>query len=122
MAEEMIVLVRLFDLLAWLLPKSESFPRVHRHTVTRRMMDAALDAEEAVYFAQSHRARERLLALRNADAALDRLRLYLRLAHHWRWLSDGQYQHVSKMVAEVGRLLGGWLKRESARGARGPAT
>lgn len=39
-----------------------------------------------------------------------RLRLYLRLAHHWNWLSDGQYQHVSAMVAEIGRLLGGWLR------------
>lgn len=29
----------------------------------------------------------------------------------WRWLSDGQYRHVSAMVAEIGRLLGGWLKR-----------
>jgi len=40
-SEDMVVLARLFDLLAWLLPKSESFPRAHRHTVTRRMMDAA---------------------------------------------------------------------------------
>jgi hypothetical protein len=48
------------------------------------------------------------------DAALGRLRLYLRLAHHWHWLNDGQYQHVSSMLAEVGRLLGGWLKQAAA--------
>lgn len=46
-----------------------------------------------------------------ADAALDRLRLYLRLAHHWHWLNDGQYAHVSAQVAEIGRLLGGWIKQ-----------
>ena len=34
---------------------------------------------------------------------MNKLRLYLRLAHRWRWLSDGQYEHVSRMVAEVGR-------------------
>jgi hypothetical protein len=53
-------------------------------------------------------------ALRSADAALGRLRSYLRLAHRWGWLSDGQYAHVSAMVAEIGRLLGGWLRSERA--------
>ena len=41
-----------------------------------------------------------------------RLRIYLRLAHRWRWLSDGQYAHAGGMVAEIGRLLGGWLRSE----------
>jgi hypothetical protein len=53
-------------------------------------------------------------ALRRADAALNHLRLYLRLAWDWRWLNAGQYEHVSALVAEIGRLLGGWLK-QSAR-------
>jgi hypothetical protein len=28
-------------------------------------------------------------------------------------LSLGQYEHVSRMVAEVGRLLGGWYQSET---------
>ena len=42
------------------------------------------------------------------------MRLYLRLAHRWRWLSSGQYEHVSRMVAEIGRLLGGWIRQAAA--------
>jgi hypothetical protein len=114
MAEEMVVLSRVFDLLAWLLPKAERFPRIYRTTVTQRLMDAALDVQERLFDAQGRRAARRLEALQAADAALAKLRLYLRLAHHWRWLNDGQYRHVSQMVAEVGRLLGGWLKQASA--------
>jgi len=34
----------------------------------------------------------------------------LRVAHRWHWLTDGQYEHVSRLVAEIGRLLGGWIK------------
>jgi len=26
-------------------------------------------------------------------------------------LNDGQYRHVSVLAAELGRLLGGWLKQ-----------
>lgn len=110
MAEEMIILTRTFDLLAWLFPKLEHFPKPYRLTITQRMMDAALDFQEALFEAQSQGGSTRDRHLRQADAALNKLRVYLRLAHHWHWLNDGQYRHVSIMVAELGRLLGGWMK------------
>jgi len=37
MHDELIILTRCFDLLAWLVPKSETFPKVHRHTVVQRL-------------------------------------------------------------------------------------
>ena len=114
MAQDLVLLTRLFDLLQWLLPKAERFPRVHRHTVTLRLINAALDCQEAVFAAQSTRGTRRQSALQDADAALNRLRLYLRLAHDWHWLSDGQYTHASTLVAEIGKLLGGWIRQSRA--------
>ncbi len=113
MSEEMAVFTRMFDLLAWLLPKAESFPRLYRTTLTQRMMDAALDLQERLIEAQNRRGKARREALDLADDALSSLRVYLRLAHQWHWLNDGQYHHVSHMLAEVGRLLGGWIKQTS---------
>ncbi len=109
--EDMVIFARVFDLLEWLVPRGEGFPRKYRHTVTARLLGAALDLPEHLYSAQSRRAKPRATALSDADAALNRLRLYLRLAHRWRWLSDGQYEHVSRTVAEIGRLLGGWMRQ-----------
>ena len=113
MTQDLVLLTRLFDLLAWLLPKAEHFPRVYRHNVVQRLMNAALDCQEAVFAAQSSRDARRQTALQDADAALNCLRLYLRLAHQWQWLNDGQYTHVSLLVAEIGKLLGGWIKQSS---------
>ena len=110
MPNEMIILTRTFDLLAWLLPRSEGFPKVYRHTVTQRLINAALDFQEALFDANSQGGTTRQKHLRTADSHLNKLRLYLRLAHHWKWLNDGQYRHVSVMVAEIGKLLGGWMK------------
>jgi 16S rRNA U516 pseudouridylate synthase RsuA-like enzyme len=110
MSDNMILLTRTFDLLTWLVPKSESFPKAYRFTVTQRLMDATLDFQEALFDAQSQGGTTRLKHLRTADAHLNKVRLYLRLAHHLQWLNDGQYRHVSAMVAEIGRLLGGWIK------------
>jgi hypothetical protein len=120
LADEMLVFTRCYDLLTWLMPQAESFPRAFRFTVTRRLTDAALDLQERLFDAQSVRGEARRAALRAADAALGKLRLYLRLAHQWHWLNAGQYEHVSRLVAEIGRLLGGWLK-QAARDAQGGA-
>ncbi len=114
MSSEMVILTRTYDLLRWLLPKAERFPRLYRNTITHRLMSAALDFQEALLDAQAYDDKIRLRHLRQADAHLNKLRLYLRLAHGWGWLSSGQYEHVSAMVAEVGRLLGGWIKQTSA--------
>lgn len=110
MFNEMTILTRTYDLLTWLLPKAERFPKAFRHTVTQRLLDAALDFQEALFDAQSQGGTTRLRHLRNAEAQLNKLRVYLRLAHHWRWLSDGQYQHVSTIIVDLGRMLGGWLQ------------
>lgn len=111
MSSEMVIFTRSYDLLHWLLPKCDSFPRLYRSTVTQRLMDAALDFQEALLEAEAYRDKIRLRHLRAADVHLSKLRLYLRLAHQWGWLNAGQYEHVSRMVAEIGKLLGGWIRQ-----------
>ena len=111
MHEEMVIQSRTFDLLAWLLPMTNKFPRPFRFTVTQRLSLVALEFQEALILAQSSSGRERSKQLVICDARLTQLRLYLRLAHHWQWLNDGQYEHVSRMVSEIGKLLGGWIKQ-----------
>ena len=111
MSSEMVIFTRTYELLQWILPKSERFPKLYRNTVTHRLMSAVLDLQEALILAQTFTDKIRLRHLRDADAQLSKVRLYLRLIHQWRWLSQGQYLHVSRIVDEIGRLLGGWLKQ-----------
>jgi hypothetical protein len=98
----MVIFTRTYDLLKWLLPKIERFPKLYRSTVTQRLVGSALDFQEALFDAQAYTGNIRLR---------HKVRLYLRLVHDWGWLSPGQYEHVSRMVAEVGQLLGGWIKQ-----------
>lgn len=111
------IFTKTYDFLAWLVPLTNHFPRAHRHTVTRRLVDAALDFQERLVEANSLRGQARLQRLTVADAQLDKIRFYLRLAHHWRWLNAGQYEHAGRMVVELGRLLGGWQKLTRQQGA-----
>jgi hypothetical protein len=96
--EEMVIFTRTFDLLDWLLPATSHFPRVHRHTFTRRLLDAAFDLRERLEEANLRRGRARQERLERADEALILV---------GRWLlgrcSSGTVQSLSP--AAVARLL-----------------
>lgn len=47
--KDMIIFVRTFDFLSWLLPLTNHFPRAHRHTVTKRLLDSGFDFFERIY-------------------------------------------------------------------------
>ena len=102
---------RIDELLQWLLPKSERFPKSYRNTLTLRLMNTALDLNEATIHALRRRGRSRQSALQQADEALECLRSYLLLVFEWRWISIRQYEHVCGLLMEIGRLLGGWIKK-----------
>jgi hypothetical protein len=109
-AQEMPIFIRSYEFLSWLVPISNHFPRSSRFTFTQRLLNAAFDLSETLQSANLKRGTARKECLNEADLHLDKVRFYLRLAVRWQWLSPGQYQHAAKMVAEIGRLLGGWKK------------
>jgi four helix bundle protein len=106
----MIIFTRTYDFISWLLPLVEKFPKSQRFVVTARLQNAALDFQELIIEANARRGAKRLEKLESADSELLKARLYLRLCEKWEWISPGQYRHASGMVAELGKLLGGWIK------------
>ena len=110
MSEEMVIFPRTYDFLSWLIPLTMNFPRSQRFVITRRLQDAALNFQELIIEANARRSEKRSEKLHAADAELLKIRLYLRLCEKWHWITPGQYRHASEMVAELGRLLGGWIK------------
>ena len=104
---------RSYDLLRWLLPVAIGFPRSHRFVLAERIQRQALDFHE--YLIAAAKADSPTAQLRQADLALERLRFQLRLAHDLELLSHGQYRHGAELLAETGRLLGGWIKKDNSR-------
>ncbi len=108
----MLVHTRSRELLMWLLPHSGSWPRAHRHGLTQHVTARALALQDALIAARHGDALQRAASLREADIALDQLRQYLQLAWQSQWMSNGQYQHACRLTAEIGRLLGGWRRKQ----------
>lgn len=110
--QESPIFTRTYDLLQWLLHATENFPRSQRFVMAQRIQQTVFDLQEALLTAGVGGVGSRATGLEQADLALTKLRFYLRLSLDMRWLSLGQYEHVSRMVDEVGRLLGGWRRKE----------
>ncbi len=105
-----------YDLLHWLVPATLKFPRQQRFVGAVALQQGCQTLLLRLLEAQrSERPNMRLL---HADVALAQLRLNWRLAHDWHLVSPGQFEHGAKLMDEVGRLLGAWLKNARAASPR----
>ena len=102
--------VKTYDLLAWLIPHTLKFPKSQRFVLAKRIQDAVLDFNELIL--EASKLGGEIGVLRRADARLEAVRLYVRLSKDLKLFSIGQYEHCMGMVNEIGKLLGGWIKRE----------
>ncbi len=106
--KESPIFTKTFDLLSWLLPETVKFPRQHRFVLAEALQHTALLFQEQII--EASMADKPLPRLRDADVTLTKLRTYLRLARELGLLKFNQYEHGSRIVDEIGRLLGGWIK------------
>jgi hypothetical protein len=111
--KESPIFAKTYDLLLWLIPQTTTFPREQRFVLARRVQDVALTFQECLIEASAlakDNRRGKLACLAKADMELTKLRFHLRLCRDLELLNPGQHQHVSQMLDEVGRLLGGWVR------------
>jgi len=99
--------VKTYDLMAWLIPCTLNFPKRQRGVLARQVQQELFTFYSALVDAA--KSRDPLSHLRQADAALVKLRTYLRLCEELQLLSTRQYAHVCRLIRPVGNLLGGWL-------------
>src|SRR5262245_6065450 len=96
--QESPAFTRCYDLLRWLIPTTEKFPRSQRFVLARSLNNAALRLHERL--AEAVHGQQPIESLEQADVELTKLRTYLRLSHDLSILSLGSYEHGTRMVAE----------------------
>ena len=107
-SDDTSLFAKYYDLMAWLSPAVEKFPRSQRFLLANRLLDTAFACHAELIRARKVTGQARAQALLQADVDLETLRLQWRLAHETRCISTGQYEHGAKLMDEVGRMLGRW--------------
>ena len=103
--------VRTHDLILWMIPHVQKFPRAHRFGLGERVQRLLLDFQDSLVAAGKSRADARRASLQGADIQLEQLRVWIRISRELNLITLAQYEHVSRSISEVGRLLGAWIKQ-----------
>ncbi len=110
--QDLLVIKKEYDFSKWLLQHTGKFPKSYRFSVAAKLENAILDFIE--FSTVANMRKDKVPLLRKADEALARLRLLFRLSYELRFVNLKSYEFGSKQVNELGRLLGGWIKRPGA--------
>jgi four helix bundle protein len=103
------IFVKTETFMAWLFEHTAKFPRHERFRLAKRIEDSLFDFHAALIMATGSTDPKQHLS--HADAQLNLLRAYLRLAVELKYTTPKQYQHTAEHTSEIGRLLGGWMKK-----------
>lgn len=96
------------NLLIWLIPLLDQFPRNRRFTLGERLEAGLIDILELLVEAAYTKARQEVL--RQANLRLAVVRHLWRMAHELKTISGKRYAHGARLMDDIGRQIGGWLK------------
>ncbi len=103
--------LKTYDFILWLLEHTAKFPKSQRFVMAKRIEESALNFYDCLLRAVKVPA-EKSQTLQTAGFELERLKHYLRLSKDMGMLSLKHYEYSSAAVVEIGRMLGGWIKKD----------
>jgi len=110
MAEREDVLIKIYDLLLYLIPQLEKFPRSQKFLLADRIETKVLDIQENLIEAYYTTAQQKLPVLQRTNLRLEQLRYLIRLSHDLKFFTHDRYGLLSEKINEIGKMVGGWIK------------
>ncbi len=96
------------ELLVWLIPHLDHFPRARRFTLGERLETGLLTVLE--FLVEAAYSRDKRFALSRANRKLEINRHLWRLAYELQVISLKRYEYGAKCMDDLGRQIGGWLR------------
>ena len=110
MKQDFPIFVRWSDATDWILDTVEKFPKSVRFTISGRIGNMTLDVMEGII--EAIYTKDRSHILESLNLRIEKLRVMFRISYRRKYISRTQYEHVSEILDETGKMLGGWRKRQ----------
>lgn len=107
--KQLTILTKLHDMAKYAYLALAQFPKSEKFAIVvdiKRCMNVML--ERAIEASKKYHKKT---TLQEMDVELMKLRHYLRLSHELGFLPQRKYELWSEMVAEIGKMLGGWIRQ-----------
>jgi len=93
-----------------------SFPKTKRYTLGQKLDNTTLDIMELLFSIPA--CTNKIIILQRVSIKLDLLKILLRLAKDNQCLKEKEYILLQAKLAEIGRMLGGWIRSQNASDKR----
>lgn len=110
--DQMAIVEKYERVIAYLYPIAQSIPR--KHGVAREMFLQCLLSVPDLLF-QAGKSNQ-VSKIYTADAALAQLRFWMRFLFSIRTMTSHQVQVSQLLLAEIGAMIGAWIKRKQKQG------
>lgn len=108
--DELPIIQRMYDLIVWYVPRLNKFPRNFKYALGDRIQTQLYGLLEELIRARY--AADKIGILESLNVELEVVRYQTRLCKDLALLDARRYEHVSKMINEIGLNLGGWLRQQ----------
>lgn len=99
-----------YQLLLWLVPQLDQFPRSRRFTLGEKLELLLMDVLEFLLEAAYQKGDAKLQMLARANRKLAVAKHLWRLGFELKICSFNAYQHGAELMVGLGRQIGGWRK------------
>ncbi len=110
---EVNALTKIYDLLLWIIPLLEKFPKSQRFLLGDKIEGLLMDTMEEVI--QAVYTRDKVSYLKSANINIEKLRHFIRLVKDLRYINTNKYEYSSRCLNEIGAEIGGWIKYTKSR-------
>jgi len=104
------IILKTYDLIKYLFPVIQKFPRDHKFILGDRIQNKLLDIFE-LQIKSYYTGKNKLLYLSDINIKLEQLRYLIRLCYNFRIINQKRYTFIFKKIDELGRMTGGWIKK-----------
>ena len=109
MIDDLKIFHRVYELIKWLHSLLNKFPKSEKYTMAQKIENASLGVLEGII--ESNNEFDKTASLKRTVVELDKLRVFFRMAKDLRFISFEQYEFGIRQIDEIGRMLGGMLKK-----------
>lgn len=109
MLKDMQIFQKMYEFILWLYLVVKKFPKNEKYVLGERIEKTALNVMEGIITSNCEFDKKETLKKTNVE--LEKLRIFIRLAKDQRLMNFKKYELASKMINEIGKMLGGLIKK-----------
>ena len=106
--EDLQILQKTYDMILYSQSPLNQFPKFEKHVLAAEIRKTMNNLLSLIITANKKYYKK--TTLQEIDVELEKLRTFIRLSKDLKYIDIKKYEVWSRLLTEIGRMLGGWMK------------